>query len=107
MLWISYIVTTLLSAAFGFFLQHFPRGGCYWLGGWLGYLIAANLFYNVLFSFIETKYMIIFWLFTIAPIAAIVFLLWKVKREDKTFHLIWQAPIFGGYLCALSILIYA
>jgi hypothetical protein len=107
MLWICYPLTPIFSAAFGFFLQHFPRGGCFWLGAWLGYLGSANLIYNVFFSLVDKSFMFIYWILTISSVLGMIALIWKVKKEDKTFHLIWQAPIFGGYLCALSILIFA
>jgi len=109
-MWICYPLVPMFSAAFGFFLQHYPRGGCFWLGGWLAFLISSNLVYNVIFNWVPNSHIFFFWAFTIPAIVAMLYFLLKTTewtKEDKTYHLLWQAPIFGGYLCGLSLGIFA
>lgn len=106
-LWICYPLSLVFSTAFGFFLTHYPKGGSFWLGGWIGYIVSSNCIYNLIFNFVANTHMIVYWCITIPSVLTVVFLVFKFKdKEDKTWHLIWQAPIFGGYLVAMSILIY-
>lgn len=49
---ICFPIALLLSSSFGFFLMHYPKGGCYWLGGWIAYLIGANIIYDVIFNWV-------------------------------------------------------
>lgn len=109
-MWLCYPLVIIFSSAFGFFLQHYPRGGCFWLGGWLAYIVSADLVYNVIFSFIPNTIFFLYWVFTVPSVAAMLYFLLRVKdwtKEDKTYHLLWQAPLFGGYLCGLSLGIFA
>jgi len=109
-MWICYPLVPFFAAAFGFFLLHYPRGGCFWLGGWLGYLVAANILYNLPFSFIEVGTIWFFWIIiTITELLTAFFMIktQHLTKKDKTFHLLWQAPLFGGFLCAICWLIMA
>ena len=53
MLWLCYPVTFIFSGLFGFFLTHFPRGGCIWIAGWAGYVVGANLIYDNTFAYVD------------------------------------------------------
>lgn len=109
-MWVCYPLCPIFALAFGFFLTHYPRGGCWWLGFWVGYLIGSNIFYNVPFSFIATQTRAWYWIIVAITEVGMLLLLLKTKpltKNDKTFHLQWQAPIFGGFLIGLSWLIYA
>lgn len=108
MLWICYPLTFIFSGLFGFFLTHFPRGGCVWIAGWAGYSVGANLIYDNTFAYIENSSMWVFWLITISCALLFVAIVWKIqKKDDKVFHLLWLTPIFGGYLCTLAFFILA
>lgn len=98
------------AGMFGWFLTHFPRGGCWWLGLWLGYEVGSNVFYNVPFNFIKTNTLAWYWVIVALTEIGMIFLLKKTKpltKRDKTFHLTWQAPLFGGYLLGICWLIMA
>ena len=104
-LWICYPLGLFFAVSFGFFLTHYPLGGCIWMAGWTGYMIGANLIYNVLLNLIISSTTWLFWIESICSAVGLAYLVWKIKREDKTYHLIWLTPVIGGYLCALSFLL--
>ena len=109
-MWVCYPLVPFFATAFGFFLTHYPKGGCWWLGFWLTYMFSTNVLYNLPFTFIHAKTMVYYWFVVAASEIAMLFFMWKTQawtKKDKTFHLIWEAPLFGGFLCGVSWMIMA
>lgn len=89
---ICFPMVLLFSGAFGFFLTHFPKGGCYWLGGWLAYLISANMIYDLIFNWVPTTTILWYWLITLSSVTVTVGLLVLTRKKtnhDLTYHLWW------------------
>ena len=101
-LWLSYLLTLILSVVFGFSLTKFPKVGSICIAGWAGFIIGANLIYNLLFTYINNTHNYAFWLISIPCSLILALIVWKTKKEKKVYHMIWLTPLVGGELCVLS-----
>ena len=102
--WVIYPLSFFFATMFGFLMTKIPQYACWWLGLWLTYIVASNVIYNVPFAFINTN--TIAWYWIIIAISEILVLTFFIKtrpifKKDKTFHLIWEAPVFGGFLLGI------
>ena len=80
MLWIAYPVSLVLSILFGLLLSRFPKYGTIWVAGWIGYVFGANLVYDLIFTYIKTSHMFMFWFSSITCSLIFAYIVWKFKR---------------------------
>jgi len=103
-LWICYPLSFFFAFMFGVFLTKVPQYASWWLGLWIAYEVACNVFYNIPFSFINTNTMAWYWIIIACSELGALFFFVKTRKnfkKDATFHLVWEAPVFGGFLLAL------
>lgn len=103
-MWGCYPLSFFFAFMLGVLLTKIPQYACWWLGFWIAYEVASNIFYNIPFSFINTNTMAWYWIIIALTELGALFFFVKTRKNfkhDKSFHLVWEAPVFGGFLLGL------